>query len=94
MLENHWICKPWNLARGLDTYITDIVNFIIRLSNSGPKIDQKYICNPILFYTEVVEVSGIVKFDIHYVILLKSVKPLEAYTHENFFLHLQINHLI
>ncbi|XP_075223337.1 tubulin--tyrosine ligase-like protein 12 [Lycorma delicatula] len=85
-LDNHWICKPWNLARGLDTYITNNVNFIIRLPNSGPKIAQKYIHNPILFYREDVEGSGLVKFDIRYVLLLKSVKPLEAYTYKNFFL--------
>ncbi|KAI9579524.1 hypothetical protein GQX74_006061 [Glossina fuscipes] len=43
-VDNHWIAKPWNLARAL------------------------------------------IKFDVRYVILLKSVKPLEAYIHRNFYL--------
>lgn len=83
-LDNHWIIKPFNLARGLDTYITSNLDFIIRLSSTGPKIAQKYITNPVLFHRP--ECSGLVKFDIRYVILLKSVEPLEAYVYRNFFL--------
>lgn len=82
-LDNHWICKPWNLARGMDMIITDNLNCIIRLSSSGPKIAQKYIEDPILFYRDGI---GSVKFDIRYVILLKSVQPLELYIYKNFFL--------
>lgn len=83
-LDNFWIIKPFNLARGLDTYITNNLNLILRLASTGAKIAQKYITNPVLFYRS--DCSGFVKFDLRYVILLKSVKPLEAYIYKNFFL--------
>ncbi|EDW89241.2 LOW QUALITY PROTEIN: uncharacterized protein Dyak_GE23607 [Drosophila yakuba] len=83
-LDNHWIIKPWNLARGLDTHITDNIKQIVRLPATGPKIAQKYIERPVLLRRE--ELEGRVKFDIRYVILLKSVKPLKAYIHRKFFL--------
>lgn len=82
-LDNHWICKPYNLARGLDTYITHNLDFLCRLPLTGPKIAQKYIENPVLFDRPEV---GLVKFDIRYVILLKSVNPTEVYVYNNFFL--------
>ena len=82
-LDNHWICKPWNLARGLDTFVTKNLNHIVRLPSAGPKIAQKYIENPVLFTRLGI---GKVKFDIRYVILLKSVEPLRAYAYTNFFL--------
>lgn len=48
-LDNHWIVKPWNLARGMDTHITDSIVQIVRLPVTGPKIAQKYIEKPVLF---------------------------------------------
>lgn len=83
-LDNHWIIKPWNLARSLDTHITKDLGKIMRLQPTGPKIAQKYIENPVLFDRP--EVGGSVKFDVRYVILLSSVNPLEAYVYRNFFL--------
>lgn len=83
-LDNHWIIKPWNLARGLDTYITSSLPQVIRLQSTGPKIVQKYIDRPVLFDRS--DVDGKVKFDIRYVFLLKSVDPLDAYIYTNFFL--------
>ncbi|XP_076657468.1 tubulin tyrosine ligase-like 12 isoform X2 [Halictus rubicundus] len=82
-LDNHWICKPWNLARGLDTHVTDNLFHILRVPSTGPKIAQKYITNAVLFErTEI----GKVKFDVRYVVLLKSVKPLKVFAYKNFFL--------
>ncbi|XP_020278449.1 tubulin--tyrosine ligase-like protein 12 [Pseudomyrmex gracilis] len=82
-LDNIWICKPWNLARSMDTYITDNLYAILRLPCGGPKIAQKYITRPVLYNRP--DVSQ-VKFDVRYVLLLKSVRPLRAYAYANFFL--------
>ncbi|KAF4526216.1 hypothetical protein B566_EDAN001901 [Ephemera danica] len=80
--DNIWICKPWNLARGLDTHISRNLNFMLRLPFSGPKIAQKYAENPVLFHRPGI---GHVKFDVRYVIILKSVQPLTAFVYRQFF---------
>lgn len=82
-LDNHWICKPWNLARGLDITVTRNLHHILRLRDTGPKIVQKYIAQPVLYDRPHV---GRVKFDIRYVVLLRSAKPLRLYAYANFFL--------
>ncbi|XP_022907385.2 tubulin--tyrosine ligase-like protein 12 [Onthophagus taurus] len=82
-LNNLWIIKPFNLARGLDMHITDNLNYIMRSATTRVKIAQKYIENPVLFDRDDV---GKVKFDIRYVILLKSVKPLDVAVYKEFFL--------
>ena len=50
---------------------------------SGPKIAQKYLHNPVLFHRPEI---GRVKFDIRYIILLQSVKPLKVYAYNRFWL--------
>lgn len=82
-LDNHWICKPWNLARGLDTHVTNLLHYILRLPFTGPKVACKYITDPVLFPRESV---GNVKFDCRYVVLLTSVQPLKLYAYRNFWL--------
>ncbi|XP_031627717.1 tubulin--tyrosine ligase-like protein 12, partial [Contarinia nasturtii] len=83
-LDNHWIIKPWNLARGLDTYISKDVEQIVRLQPTGPKIAQKYIENAVLF--DRADIGAKVKFDVRYVFLVKNTEPLEAYIYKKFFL--------
>lgn len=81
--DNHWICKPWNLARGLDTHITNSLDYIIRQRESTPKVVCKYIEDPVLFHREDV---GMVKFDIRYMLMLRSVQPLRLYAYDVFWL--------
>ncbi|KAL2103037.1 hypothetical protein ACEWY4_002205 [Coilia grayii] len=81
--DNHWICKPWNLARGLDTHITSNLNYIIRQRESTPKVVCKYLEDPVLFDREDI---GLVKIDIRYMVLLRSVRPLRLYAYNVFWL--------
>ncbi|XP_078035387.1 tubulin tyrosine ligase-like 12 [Augochlora pura] len=82
-MDNIWICKPCNLARGLDTDITQNLFHILRLPSTGPKIAQKYITDPVLYERPEI---GNVKFDVRYVVMLRSVKPLKVFVYKNFFL--------
>lgn len=75
-LNNLWILKPWNMARTIDTTVTDNLTAIIRLMETGPKICQKYIEQPALFNGK--------KFDLRYVVLGRSMKPLELFLSDNF----------
>lgn len=81
--DNHWIVKPWNLARGLDTTISNDLSQILKQVFTGPKIVQKYLANPVLFQRPEI---GKVKFDIRYILLLRSVKPLKVYAYNRFWL--------
>ncbi|XP_068134259.1 tubulin--tyrosine ligase-like protein 12 [Hyperolius riggenbachi] len=81
--NNHWICKPWNLARSLDTHVTTNLSYIIRQRESTPKVVSKYIEDPVLFQRDDV---GLVKFDVRYIILLRSVQPLRLYAYDVFWL--------
>ena len=81
--DTHFIVKPWNLARALDTQVCSSLTHILRLPASGPKIAQKYLHNPVLFNREDL---GPVKFDIRYIILLSSVEPLKVYAYNRFWL--------
>lgn len=75
-LNNTWILKPWNMARTIDTTVTDNLSAIIRLMETGPKICQKYIETPALFNGK--------KFDLRYIVLVRSMNPLELFLSDVF----------
>ncbi|KAG7383353.1 Tubulin--tyrosine ligase-like protein 12 [Phytophthora pseudosyringae] len=68
---NHWICKPWNMARSIDTCIALNAPHLARLTETGPKIACKYIHRPLLIDQR--------KFDLRFLVMVKSTEPLELY---------------
>ncbi|CBI27809.3 uncharacterized protein LOC100266448 isoform X2 [Vitis vinifera] len=82
-LDNLWILKPWNMARTIDTTVTSDLSAIIRLMETGPKICQKYIEHPALFQGR--------KFDLRYIVLVRSMKPLEIFLADVFWVRLANN---
>ncbi|XVE97892.1 hypothetical protein REPUB_Repub03eG0058000 [Reevesia pubescens] len=82
-LNNLWILKPWNMARTIDTTVTDNLSAIIRLMETGPKICQKYIEHPALFRGK--------KFDLRYIVLVRSINPLEIFLSDVFWVRLANN---
>ncbi|CAF1249096.1 unnamed protein product [Adineta steineri] len=84
-LDNTWIIKPINLTRSIDMSVTNSLDMILRLPESGPKIACKYVSSPVLLKIPEMEGNG-VKFDVRYVLLLRSIRPLKLYVHKIFWL--------
>ncbi|KAJ8750695.1 hypothetical protein K2173_015876 [Erythroxylum novogranatense] len=82
-LNNLWILKPWNMARTIDTTVTHNLSAIIRLMETGPKICQKYIEHPALFQGR--------KFDLRFIVLVRSIDPLELFLADTFWVRLANN---
>ena len=76
--DNLWILKPPNMARSLDMIITDNLPLVIRTMETGPKIAQKYISNPVLRRGK--------KVDLRYILLVKSIQPLMLFLYKNFWI--------
>lgn len=85
-LDNLWILKPWNMARTIDTTVTSNLTAIIRLMETGPKICQKYIEHPALFKGK--------KFDLRYIVLLRSLNPLEVFIADIFWVSILLGFIV
>ena len=81
--NNLWLIKPTNLARSLDTFVTNSLDMIIRSMETGPKIVQKYIEKPLLIKGR--------KFDLRFIVGVKSIKPLEAFIYQTFWVRVANN---
>lgn len=76
--DNHWMVKPINMTRGIDSHLTNNLDFVIRSMETGPKIVQKYIERPFLLHEK--------KFDLRYIVLLRSVSPLIIGVYKHFWI--------
>ncbi|CAF4111917.1 unnamed protein product [Rotaria sordida] len=84
-IDHTWIVKPINLTRSIDKSITNVFDMIIRLSESGSKLACKYVSNSFLLKISDIE-GNRVKFDVRYILLLRSIRPLKLYVHKIFWL--------
>ncbi|VDP92635.1 unnamed protein product [Echinostoma caproni] len=82
--HNIWILKPWNTGRGFGITISNNLDQIIRLCDTNPLIASRYVTDPVLFYRD--DLNASVKFDVRYVILLRSVHPLKLFVSNVFWL--------
>lgn len=65
--------------------ITNCFDMIVRLPESGPKLACKYVSKPVLLKMNEIPGDGM-KFDVRYVLLLRSLRPLKLYVHKIFWL--------
>lgn len=66
------------MARSMDMIISDNLPALIKSLETGPKIAQKYIANPVLRQGR--------KVDLRYVLLIKSVQPLTLFLYKHFWI--------
>ncbi|XP_075255130.1 tubulin--tyrosine ligase-like protein 12 isoform X2 [Convolutriloba macropyga] len=79
---NLWIVKPWNLSRGMATYVTNNLDQIVRMCEADiPLIAQKYIERPLLYPRD--DKGYCVKFDMRVFVCVQSIEPLKAYAYNN-----------
>uniref|UniRef100_A0A3B1IF87 Tubulin tyrosine ligase-like family, member 12 n=2 Tax=Astyanax mexicanus TaxID=7994 RepID=A0A3B1IF87_ASTMX len=99
--DSAWLPRTFNLQTELPQFIQtlqtarrageagvghthhDNLDYIIRQRESTPKVVCKYLEDPVLFDREEV---GLVKFDIRYMVMLRSVQPLQLYAYNVFWL--------
>ena len=82
-LPNFWITKPTSMARSIDMAVSDNLDLVLRMGETGPKIASSYLASPLRFRGS--------KFDLRFYVLVKSVEPFEVYVHESFHIRVSKN---
>ncbi|CAK8683225.1 unnamed protein product [Clavelina lepadiformis] len=81
--QNCWICKPWSLSRALGIHVSNSLDEIVRLRETNiPMVACKYIEDPVLIRCG--DEAPAVKFDIKFVLLVTSFRPLKVHCWEGF----------
>ncbi|KAH3736052.1 hypothetical protein DPMN_042612 [Dreissena polymorpha] len=81
-LDNVWILKPWNLSNSADVTVTNNLNQILRITESGPKIACKYVSDCVTIHRA--DIASDVKVDFRFLTFLASVNPLKLYVYKPF----------
>ncbi|OHT13046.1 Tubulin-tyrosine ligase family protein [Tritrichomonas foetus] len=71
-----WVVKAFNRSRAEYMLVTESPSEVLRHSSIEPRLTQRYLWNPLLIFG--------LKFDLRYIVLLKSVKPMELYMYKVF----------
>ena len=71
-----WVVKAFNTARANYMVVTENASEVLRHASVGPRLAQRYMWNPLNIYG--------LKFDLRFIVLLKSVKPMELYAYKVF----------
>jgi len=71
-----WIVKAFNLSRANMMVVTSSLGEVLRHASIGPRLVQRYLWNPLNIFGQ--------KFDLRFIILLKSVKPFELFAYNVF----------
>jgi len=74
--DNTWITKPHRMARSMDVFVTDSLDCLLRLAETGPRVVCKYIHQPVTLQKR--------KFSVRFTVVVRCFVPLEAFTHEHF----------
>jgi tubulin--tyrosine ligase-like protein 12 len=71
-----WVVKAFNQTRANFMVVSESPAEILRHASVDPRLTQRYIWNPLLIYG--------LKFDLRFIVLLKSVKPMELFAYKVF----------
>eukprot|EP00828_Plagiopyla_frontata_P045224 TRINITY_DN7679_c0_g1_i1.p1 TRINITY_DN7679_c0_g1~~TRINITY_DN7679_c0_g1_i1.p1 ORF type:complete len:210 (+),score=27.97 TRINITY_DN7679_c0_g1_i1:229-858(+) len=66
------------MARSIDISVTNNLDCIIKLTETCPRLAQKYITHPLCYQNK--------KIDLRYIVLVKSILPLEVFIYKHFWI--------
>jgi tubulin--tyrosine ligase-like protein 12 len=71
------------MARSMDMLVSDNLDILIRNMETGPKLVQKYITQPVKRLNR--------KIDLRYIVLVRSINPLKIYLYKHFWIRTSNN---